>query len=107
MSCLDKLLPYNRYSGLHQITKEEWSDGRDEFDPEGAKAALNFLVNSKLFCRQNEVTIATGPDCMSLSVDVPQSHICFIFTNIGHFTISRDQVRNFNFIFSRDKRYSP
>jgi hypothetical protein len=104
MTCLDKLLPYNRYSGLHQVTKEEWTDVRDDFDSEGAKAALHFLVNSKLFCRQNELMINSGPDCMSLVPDVPLSHICFVSTNLGHFTMTRDQVRNFNFIFTKDKR---
>ncbi len=107
MTCLDKLLPFNRYSGLHQVTKEEWTDNRDDFDPESAKSALNFLVNSKLFCRQNEMSIATGPDCTSIVAGVPQSTICFVFTNLGHFTITRDQVRNFNFIFTRDRQYAP
>lgn len=105
-TCIDKLLPFNRHSGLHQITKDEWSDTREQFDPESAKAALNFLVNSKLLCRQNEVVIKVAPICATMIADIPQSHSCFIFTNLGYFTVTRDNGRNYNFIFTRDKRFS-
>lgn len=106
MTCLDKLLPFNRYSGLHQITKDEWSDSRDVFDVETAKNVMTFLTNSKLLCRQGEVVIKVQPECSTTIADLTQSYSCFIFTNVGYFVITRDNARNFNFIFSKDKRFS-
>ena len=105
MTCLDKLLPFNRHSGLHQITNDEWSDGKETLDSESAANALRFLTNSKLLCKTNEVTIKVQPICTATVADLPQSNICFTFTNVGYFVISRDNVRNINFIFSKDKRF--
>lgn len=106
MTCLDKLLPFNRYSGLHQVTKDEWSDSRDVFDAETAKNVMTFLTNSKLLCRQGEVVIKVQAECSTTVPDLAQSYSCFIFTNVGYFVITRDNSRNFNFIFSKDKRFS-
>lgn len=106
MSCLDKLLPYNKHSGLHQITRDEWNDGKEVFDNESAKNALLFLTNSRLLCRADEVIIKVTPSCSLLIADLPQSQTCFAFTNLGYFVISRDNGRNINFIFSKDKRFS-
>lgn len=105
MTCLDKLLPFNRHSGLHQVTNDEWSDGKEILDSESAANALKFLTNSKLLCKTNEVTIKVQPICTATVADLPQSNICFTFTNVGYFVISRDNVRNINFIFSKDKRF--
>jgi hypothetical protein len=106
MTCLDKLLPFNRHSGLHQLSKDEWNDGREVFDQESARSSLFFLTNSKLLCKTDEVVIKVQPACSTMIPDIPQSHSCFVFTNLGYFTITRDAGRNINFIFSRDKRFS-
>ncbi len=106
LTCLDKLLPYNKHSGLHQVTREEWNDGKEALDNESAKNALIFLTNSRLLCRSDEVIIKVAPSCTLLLADLPQSQTCFAFTNLGYFVISRDNGRNINFIFSKDKRFS-
>lgn len=106
MTCLDKLLPSNRHSGVHQVTRDEWSDPRDLFDEETTKNVVRFLTNSKLLCRQGDVVIKIQPECSSTVADIPQSFSCFVFTNLGYFTVTRDNARNFNFIFSKDKRFS-
>lgn len=106
LTCIDKLLPYNRHSGLHQITKEEWNDGKDSLDSENALTALTFLTNSKLLCKTNEVVIKVFPICSAISSDITQSSTCFIFTNLGYFVANRDAGRNINFIFSKDKTYA-
>ncbi|WP_408098666.1 hypothetical protein ACJVC5_07070 [Peredibacter sp. HCB2-198] len=106
MTCLDKLMPYNRHSGLHQLTKDEWNDGKETMDAESAKIALLTLVNAKLLCKPNEVAIKVFPVCSSIVADLTQSTTCFAYTNLGYFVISRDNGRNVNFIFSKDKRFS-
>ncbi len=106
MTCLDKLLPFNRYSGLHQIVKEEWTDAREGLDAESAKTAVTFLANSKLLCKTNEMIIKIEPVCTSTIADIPQSNTCFIYTNLGYFVATRDSGRNVNFIFTKDKRFS-
>jgi hypothetical protein len=106
LTCLDKLLPFNRHSGLHQVLRDEWSDGKEALDAEGAESVLKFLTNSKLLCRTGEVVIKLAATCSQTVADLPQSNTCFIFTNLGYFVLSRDNVRNVNFIFSRDKRFS-
>lgn len=106
MSCLDKLLPYSRFSGLHTMTKAEWYDGKEALDAESARQAVTFLINSKLLCKPNEVVIKIEPVCQSLIADISQSNSCFVFTNVGHFLMNRDSGRNTNLIFSKDKKYS-
>lgn len=106
LTCLDKLLPYNKHSGLHQVTRDEWNDGKEGLDNESAKNALVFLTNSRLLCRADEVVIKVAPSCSQLLADLPQSQTCFAFTNLGYFVISKDNGRNINFIFSKDKRFS-
>jgi len=106
LSCLDKLLPFNRHSGVHQITSDEWTDGGETLTPENAAIAVSFLANSKLFCRSNELVIKLDPVCERTIFELPESNSCFIFTNLGYFIISRDGGRNTNFIFTKDKRYS-
>ncbi len=106
MTCLDKLLPFNRHSGLHQVNNDEWSDGKDALDPEGTEKVIKFLINSKFLCKSGEVVIKVSPVCTSIITDLPQSNTCFVFTNLGYFVVSRDNVRNVNFIFSRDRRFS-
>lgn len=106
LTCLDKLLHFSRHSGLHQVTRDEWSDGKEMMDPESVKGALAFLTNSKLLCKSNEVTIKVHPVCASLLPDLPHSNTCFVYTNVGFFVVSRDIGRNMNFIFSKDKRFS-
>lgn len=105
MTCLDKLLPNGRHSGLHHVTRDEWYDGKEVLDSEGAKASFMYLINSKLLCRKDEVIIKVLPVCSIIISDLPQSNTCFIFTNVGYFILSRDNARNSNFIFSRDKRF--
>lgn len=106
MTCLDKLLPFNRYSGLHQLVKEEWTDAREGLDAESAKAAVTFLANSKLLCKTNEMVIKIDPVCSLTIADLPQSNSCFVFTNLGYFVATRDLGRNVNFIFSKDRRFA-
>ncbi len=106
INCLDKLLPVQRTSGVHQLSREEWEDGRDVFDAEGAKASLSYLVNSKLLCRQNEVVIKVEPTCSQIAADIQQSFSCFVFTNLGYFIITRDISRTNNFIFTKNKSHS-
>lgn len=106
INCVDKLLPYNRYSGLHQLTKDEWTDGKELLDAEGVKTAVTFLTNSKLLCKTNEVVIKVFPVCALTIADLPQSNSCFVFTNVGYFVVTRDTGRNTNFIFTKDKRFS-
>lgn len=106
MTCLDKLLQLNRYSGFHQLVKEEWTDAKEGLDAESAKAAVTFLANSKLLCKTNEMVIKVEPVCSSIVADLPQSNSCFVFTNLGYFIATRDNGRNVNFIFSKDKRFA-
>lgn len=106
LTCIDKLLPFNRNSGLHQVTKDEWNGTKEVLDTESAKEALNFLVNSKLLCKTGEVQIKVFPVCNLLTADIPQSNTCFAFSNLGYFVISKDNGKNINFIFSRDKKFS-
>ncbi len=106
LTCLDKLLPFNRHSGLHQVLRDEWTDGKEVLDTEGAESAVKFLTNSKLLCRSGEVIIKLAATCSLTIADLSQSNTCFVFTNLGYFVLSRDNVRNINFIFSRDKRFS-
>lgn len=106
VTCLDKLLPYNRFSGVHLIAREEWHDGKDTLDAEGAKNALTYLINSKLLCKNNEVVIKVQPECQTIIADLPQSQTCFLFTNLGYFTISKDSSKNVGLIFSKDRRFS-
>ncbi len=106
MTCLDKLLQLNRYSGFHQLVKEEWTDAKEGLDAESAKSAVTFLANSKLLCKTNEMVIKVEPVCSSIVADLPQSNSCFVFTNLGYFTATRDNGRNVNFIFSKDKRFA-
>ena len=105
MTCLDKLMPTSRYSGLHQLTKEEWSE-ITSLDSETAKRALTVLTENKLFCGSNEIVIKVQPVCTNLIADIPQSNGCFVFTNLGYFWITMDNGKNTNFVFSRDKRFS-
>lgn len=106
MTCLDKLLPFNRYSGLHQLVKEEWTDAKEGLDAESARTAVTFLANSKLLCKTNEMVIKIDPVCTQTVADLPQSVSCFIFTNLGYFVATRDLGRNVNFIFSKDRRFA-
>lgn len=106
ITCLDKLLPFNRHSGLHQVTKDEWTDGKNTLDAETVKTAVHFLTNSKLLCRSGEVVIKVFPVCNQTIADLPQSNTCFVYTNLGFFVVSRDNGTNVNFIFSKDKRFS-
>lgn len=106
MTCLDKLLPYNKHSGLHLVTRDEWNDGKEFLDAEGTKSALSYLTNSKLLCKSGEVVIKVSPVCSPVLPDITQSNTCFVFTNLGYFIASRDNGRNVNFIFSKDKRFS-
>lgn len=106
LTCLDKLLPFSRHSGLHMLTKEEWTDTTNGLNPENAKIAFETLLNRKLMCRTNEVTIAIQPVCTQILADMTQSNVCYLHTNVGYFVLSRDNVKNVNFIFSRDKLFS-
>lgn len=106
LTCLDKLLPYNRHSGLHLVTRDEWTDGKETFDADSMKGAMTFLVNSKLLCKTGEVVIKVLPVCSQTIADLPQSITCFAFTNVGYFVSSRDNSRNVSLIFSKDKRFS-
>ena len=106
VTCLDKLLPASRYSGLHHVTRDEWQDGKEVLDIEGARAALHFLTNSKLLCNPKDVVIKVEPECTSIIKDIPQSNTCFIFTNVGYFVLNRDSGRNLNYIFTKDKSFS-
>lgn len=106
LTCLDKLLPYNRYSGVHIVMRDEWTDGKEVFDADSMKNAMNFLTNSKLLCKTGEVVIKVQPVCALTIADLPQSNTCFAFTNLGYFVASRDNSRNISFIFSKDKKFS-
>lgn len=106
LTCLNKLLPYNKHSGLHQLTREEWNDEKESLDPEAARSALNFLITSRLLCKSSEVVIKVQPTCAPLLADFVQSQSCFVFTNLGYFILSKDNGRNVNFIFSKDKRFA-
>ena len=106
LTCLDKLLPNNRYSGIHQVMKEEWSDDSTELNNINAKTVLQYLLRSKLFCKDQEYKIAIEPFCTKLSADIQKSNTCFAYTSIGYFVFTRDLGKNTNFIFSRDKTYA-
>ena len=106
ITCLNKLLPYNRHSGLHQLASDEWPHAKDYLDSELVTLSLNYLTQSKLFCRNGEMVIKIHPICTSIIPDITQSNTCFAYTNLGYFVISKDNNKNINFIFNRDKRYS-
>ncbi len=105
ITCLDKLLPFNRYSGLHHVDRDEWYDGQETLEPEGVSKGIAFLTNVKLLCKSEEVVVTVAPVCSVLIPELPQSNSCFVFTNVGYFVVSRDNNRNMNFIFSRDRRF--
>lgn len=104
ITCLDKLLPNSRYSGLHHLNKEDWSDRSPVFNPEVVKLAFKALTEVKLLCKSGEIFMTIDPVCQPLLADVPESHNCFLSTNLGHFFVSRDAGKNINFIFNKDKR---
>jgi hypothetical protein len=106
INCLEKLLPYNRYSGLHQITREEWTDGGEILTADNAKTALRYLVFTKLLCKSSEVVIKVDPACSLTLQDMPQSNSSFAYTNRGYFIITRDSGRNTNFIFTKDRKFA-
>ena len=106
ITCLDKLLPYSRHSGLHQISKEEWNYDNEPLDGAGAMLAFKALVIGKLLCVPGEVKVKVDPICQPVIKDITQSNVCFLFTNIGYFFVTRDNGKNTNFIFSRDKKFS-
>ena len=87
------------------VTRDEWNDGKEGLDIDNVTAVLNFLVNSKLLCREGEMEIRLAPVCGTTVADLPQSNTCFVFSNLGYFIVSRDPGRNVNFIFSRDKLF--
>ncbi|HXH29964.1 MAG TPA: hypothetical protein VNJ01_04060 [Bacteriovoracaceae bacterium] len=106
MTCLEKLLTYSRFSGFHQLSRDEWTDTTDQLTVSSAKAALNSLLGSKLLCDNTEVVIKSMAACNLLVADVPQSNVCHIYTNLGYFVVSKDNGRNINFIFSKDSRFA-
>ena len=106
ITCLDKLMPTSRFSGLHQLTKEEWAEPGIMIDAEVSKLAIKALVGGKLFCKPDEVKIKVDPVCTTVIPDLPQSQSCFVFTNIGYFVITKDSGKNTNFIFSKDKKFA-
>jgi len=106
LTCLDKLLPNNRYSGTHQVMKEEWSDDSTELNNVNGKAVLTYLLGSKLFCKDHEYKIVIDPFCTKLGADLPKSNTCFAHTSLGYFVFTRDLGKNTSFIFSRDKTYA-
>lgn len=107
ITCLDKLMPSSRFSGLHQLTKEEWAESAEILlDADSSKLAIKALTESKLFCKSTEIAIKMEPVCAYTIQDIPQSLTCFVFTNLGYFTISKDNGKNTNFIFSKDKKFN-
>lgn len=107
ITCLDKLMPTSRFSGFHQLTKEDWQESAElQLDTESAKLAIKTLTQSKLFCKADEVKIKLEPVCTQTMADLPQSHSCFVFTNLGYFVITKDGGKNTNFIFSKDKKFA-
>jgi hypothetical protein len=106
LTCLNKLLQYSRHSGLHQLSKEEWSDGKDYLDAEGARSAFKSLTGGKLMCKTGEVEIKIEPVCQQIIADLSASNICYLFSTLGYFIISKDNGSNVNFIFSKDKRFT-
>jgi hypothetical protein len=104
--CQDKLLLYNRTSGAHLLTKNEWNDGgKDALDSDSALSAFRTLIINKLMCLESEITVKIAPACQTFLVDIPQSTTCYLFTSLGYFFISKDMGRNVNFVFSKDKRF--
>ncbi|HXH73762.1 MAG TPA: hypothetical protein VNJ08_02285 [Bacteriovoracaceae bacterium] len=106
LTCLNKLLGFNRFTGHHHLPKEEWNDGRDMLNPENTMIALEALVRFKLMCKEGEMTVKVGAVCSQVLADIPQSNVCYVHTNLGYFVMSRDGGRNVNFIFSKDKRFA-
>ncbi len=105
MTCLEKILTYSRYSGLHYLSRDEWSESADPLTVQSARAALNSLLGGKLLCDTNEYEVKGAPVCTTLMPDIPQSNVCYIYTNLGYFVVSKDNGKNVNFIFSRDNRF--
>lgn len=106
MNCLDKLLPFSRHSGLHQVSKEEWQDSRDMMDAESAARAVLVLTERKLMCKSEEITVKLTPVCHKMISDLGQSNVCYVFTNLGYFVISKDAGKNTNFIFNKDRLFT-
>jgi hypothetical protein len=106
LTCLNKLLQYSRHSGLHQLSKEEWSDGKDYLDAEGARSAYVSLTGGKLMCKTGEIEIKIEPVCQQIIADLAASNVCYLFSTLGYFIISKDSKSNVNFIFSKDKRFT-
>jgi hypothetical protein len=101
LSCIDKLLPSNRFSGLHQLTRQEWNDGKSELDPVAARQAVSALLYSKLLCKHDEINLTIEPSCGHILVDRDTSHTCYVESNLGYIFLTKDSGKNINFIFSR------
>lgn len=106
-TCQNKLLGFNRYTGLHSLMKDEWTDNLSTLDPQTAVAAMDALVLGKLICRRGELTLSASPTCKQMISNDSFSTVCYAPTNLGHFVISRDIGKNLNFIFSKDKKPTP
>jgi hypothetical protein len=105
MTCLDKLMPASRHSGLHTLSREECSRCTNGLDAGSASTAFHTFIRHKLLCRTNEIEVKIDPVCQWVTADVPESNVCFVYTNLGHFVINRDSNRTFNIIFTRSDRF--
>lgn len=106
ITCLDKLLPFSRHSGVHQLSRQEWNDGQSTLNPNAALAAIRSLTEVKLLCNSSEINVVVQPVCNKVIQDQDSSLVCFLFTNLGYFIIAKDGARTTNIIFSRDTRFS-
>lgn len=105
LRCVDKLLPIPRPSGLHQLATGEWTPGSSEFlTTADAERALRSLLFGKLLCRETEIEFKGTTVCLPVDATAPESHSCYVPSNIGFFILTQDYAKNANVIFQRQKR---
>lgn len=88
------------------MSKEEWQDSKEMLDSESAMRAVMILTERKLMCRSEEVTIKLPGKCQVVIPELNQSNVCYVFTNLGYFVVSKDNGKNTSFIFHKDRTFS-
>jgi len=104
LRCVDKLIPVPLPSAHHQLTSAEWTPGTDIITDVDALRAMNSFVFGKLLCRTSEIEFPTMPTCGQVDATIPESLVCYVSSNLGHFVISQDAAKNLHIVFHKVKR---
>ena len=105
LRCVDKLIPVPRPSVAHYLLSTEWTGGQTDVITDGdAARAMNSFIFGKLLCRTTEIEFATAPTCAQIDATIPDSLVCYVNSNLGHFIISQDSGKNLHIVFHKVKR---